>query len=104
LGWQSPYSHYPGTGSRDRTEGAESFLCVLAAVQLRACVSLKSSGHIWGIMPFDNTVVIGTFKRRDLPAVVVGDRHVEPDRDYTLAVSDYTAENQATQEICGPPG
>ncbi len=55
-------------------------------------------------MPFDNTVVIGTFKRRDLPAVVVGDRHVEPDRDYTLAVSDYTAENQATQEICGPPG
>ncbi len=54
--------------------------------------------HIWDIMPFDNTVVIGTFKGRDLPAVVVGNRHVEPDRDYTLAVSDYTAENQATQE------
>jgi len=54
--------------------------------------------HIWDIMPFDNTVVVGTFKGRDLPAVVVGDRHIEPDRDYTLAVSDYTAANQDTQE------
>jgi 2',3'-cyclic-nucleotide 2'-phosphodiesterase (5'-nucleotidase family) len=54
--------------------------------------------HIWDIMPFDNLVLTGTFKGRDLPAVVVGDRHVEPDRDYTLAVSDYTAENQDTQE------
>jgi 2',3'-cyclic-nucleotide 2'-phosphodiesterase (5'-nucleotidase family) len=54
--------------------------------------------HIWNIMPFDNEVVVGTFKGRDLPAVVVGDRQVDPDRDYTLAVSDYTAANQETQE------
>ena len=54
--------------------------------------------HIWNIMPFDNTVVVGTFKGRDLPAVVLGDRHVEADRDYTLAVSDFTAANQDTQE------
>ena len=26
--------------------------------------------HIWDIMPFDNEVVVGTFKGRDLPAVV----------------------------------
>jgi 2',3'-cyclic-nucleotide 2'-phosphodiesterase (5'-nucleotidase family) len=51
--------------------------------------------HIWNIMPFDNTVVIGTFKGRDLPATVVGNRQLEPGRDYTLAVSDYTAANQA---------
>ena len=50
--------------------------------------------HIWNIMPFDNTVVIGTFKGRDLPATVVGGRQIEPGRDYTLAVSDYTAANQ----------
>jgi 5'-nucleotidase / UDP-sugar diphosphatase len=54
--------------------------------------------HIWDIMPFDNEVVVGTFKGSDLPAVVVGDRKVDPDREYTLAVSDYTAANQETQE------
>ena len=54
--------------------------------------------NIWNVMPFDNDVVIGSFKGRDLPKVVVGDRHIDPDRDYTLAVSDYTAANQGTQE------
>jgi 2',3'-cyclic-nucleotide 2'-phosphodiesterase (5'-nucleotidase family) len=54
--------------------------------------------NIWNIMPFDNEVVIGTFKGRDLPRVVVGDKKIDPDRDYTLAVSDYTAANQETDE------
>jgi 2',3'-cyclic-nucleotide 2'-phosphodiesterase (5'-nucleotidase family) len=54
--------------------------------------------HIWDIMPFDNRVVFGKFKGRDLPAVVLGDRKVEPDRTYTLAVSDFTAANQGTAE------
>jgi 5'-nucleotidase/UDP-sugar diphosphatase len=54
--------------------------------------------QIWNIMPFDNDVLIGTFKGRDLPKVVAGDREIEPDRDYTLAVSDYTAANQGTPE------
>jgi 2',3'-cyclic-nucleotide 2'-phosphodiesterase (5'-nucleotidase family) len=53
--------------------------------------------HIWNIMPFDNTVMIGTFKGRDLPKVVVN-REIDPDREYTLAVSDYTAANQETGE------
>ena len=54
--------------------------------------------HIWNVMPFDNDVLIGTFKGRDLPAVVVGGKTINPDRDYTLAVSDYTAANQETLE------
>ena len=54
--------------------------------------------NIWDIMPFDNTVVVGTFKGRELPPVVLGDRQVEPDREYTLAVSNFTAENQGTAE------
>ncbi|MCX6627474.1 MAG: 5'-nucleotidase C-terminal domain-containing protein, partial [Candidatus Solibacter sp.] len=54
--------------------------------------------NIWDIMPFDNRVVVGTFKGRDLPAVVLGGRQVEADRDYTLAVTDFTAANQATAE------
>ena len=52
--------------------------------------------NIWDIMPFDNTVVVGTFKGRELPLVVLGDRKVDPDREYTLAVSNFTAENQGT--------
>ena len=54
--------------------------------------------HIWNIMPFDNRVVVGTFKGKELPPVVVGGRKVDPERDYTLAVSDYTAQNQGTPE------
>lgn len=54
--------------------------------------------HIWNIMPFDNRVVTGTFKGKDLPAVVLNGRTVEPDRAYTLAVSDFTAANQGTNE------
>jgi 2',3'-cyclic-nucleotide 2'-phosphodiesterase (5'-nucleotidase family) len=54
--------------------------------------------NVWNIMPFDNTVVVGTFKGKDLPKVVVGDRQIEPEREYTLAVSDYTAANQETRE------
>lgn len=54
--------------------------------------------HIWNIMPFDNTTVVGTFKGRDLPAVVLGGRTVDPEREYTLVVSDFTAANQGTEE------
>jgi 2',3'-cyclic-nucleotide 2'-phosphodiesterase (5'-nucleotidase family) len=54
--------------------------------------------NIWDIMPFDNTVMVGTFKGRELPPVVLGDRKVDPDREYTLAVSSFTAENQGTAE------
>jgi 2',3'-cyclic-nucleotide 2'-phosphodiesterase (5'-nucleotidase family) len=60
--------------------------------------------NIWDIMPFDNTVVVGTFKGRDLPPVVVGDRKIDPDREYTLAVSDFTAANQETKENLNSKG
>jgi 5'-nucleotidase / UDP-sugar diphosphatase len=53
--------------------------------------------HIWNIMPFDNMVVFGTFKGKDLPAVVTAGRTVEPGRDYTLAVTDFTAANQSAR-------
>jgi 2',3'-cyclic-nucleotide 2'-phosphodiesterase (5'-nucleotidase family) len=49
--------------------------------------------HIWNIMPFDNMVVVGTFKGRQIPQVVAGAKQLDPDRDYTFAVSDFTAAN-----------
>jgi 2',3'-cyclic-nucleotide 2'-phosphodiesterase (5'-nucleotidase family) len=54
--------------------------------------------NIWDIMPFDNRVVFGRFKGRDLPAVVLGNRKVDPDHEYTLAVTDFTAANQSSSE------
>jgi len=55
--------------------------------------------NIWNIMPFDNRVVFGKFKGSALPAVVVvGNRKVDPDREYTLAVTDFTAANQGAEE------
>jgi len=60
--------------------------------------------HVWNIMPFDNEVVVGTFKGRDLPKAVVGDRPIDPDREYKLAVSDFTAANQQTKENLSTTG
>jgi 5'-nucleotidase / UDP-sugar diphosphatase len=60
--------------------------------------------NIWNIMPFDNRVVVGTFKGRDLPAKVAGGRPIDPDKEYTLAVSDFTAANQGTAENLGVSG
>ncbi len=55
--------------------------------------------NIWNVMPFDNLVVFGRFKGKDLPAVVRVGCTVDPEREYTLAVTDFTAANQgaATQ-------
>ncbi len=60
--------------------------------------------NIWDIMPFDNRVLVGTFKGSQLPPVVVGDRKIDPDREYTLAVSDFTAANQSAREELGTTG
>lgn len=51
--------------------------------------------QIWNIMPFDNLVVIAKVKGSDLPAVVLGGRKPDPGREYTLAVTDFTAANQS---------
>jgi 2',3'-cyclic-nucleotide 2'-phosphodiesterase (5'-nucleotidase family) len=50
--------------------------------------------NIWNIMPFDNLVVFGKFKGKDLPKVALDGRTVEPEREYTFAVTDFTATNQ----------
>jgi 2',3'-cyclic-nucleotide 2'-phosphodiesterase (5'-nucleotidase family) len=50
--------------------------------------------HIWNIMPFDNRVVVGRFKGSQIPAVVLNGKSVDPNKEYTLAVSDFTAANQ----------
>lgn len=53
--------------------------------------------HIWNVMPFDNVVVFGKFKGSNLPAVITTGREIDPDREYTLAVTDFTAANQSAR-------
>jgi 2',3'-cyclic-nucleotide 2'-phosphodiesterase (5'-nucleotidase family) len=50
--------------------------------------------HVWNVMPFDNKVVVGVVKGRDLPKAIRDGRSIDPGRDYRLAVTDFTAENQ----------
>ncbi|MFB3827682.1 MAG: bifunctional UDP-sugar hydrolase/5'-nucleotidase [Bryobacteraceae bacterium] len=54
--------------------------------------------HVWNIMPFDNKIVMGRFNGSQLPETVTAGRHIDPERQYTLATSDFTAANQ------GAPG
>jgi 2',3'-cyclic-nucleotide 2'-phosphodiesterase (5'-nucleotidase family) len=60
--------------------------------------------HVWNIMPFDNAVVIGKFPGARLPRSLVNGRAVEPNREYTLAVTDFTAEAQGDPEGLGGGG
>jgi 2',3'-cyclic-nucleotide 2'-phosphodiesterase (5'-nucleotidase family) len=53
--------------------------------------------HVWTVMPFDNRVVVGTIRGRDLPKAVRDGRLIESEREYTLAVPDFVAVNQKTQ-------
>ena len=50
---------------------------------------------IWKILPFENNLVIGSFKGRELPPAIT-DRHpVEPEREYSVVITDFAAINQS---------
>lgn len=52
--------------------------------------------HVWNIIPFDNKVVIGRFKGSRLPGVVTAGKTIDPEREYRLATSDFSAANQSS--------
>lgn len=61
--------------------------------------------HIWDILPFDNYIVVGTFRGADLPAPVRSEfPDLQPDRSYKLAVTDFGAINQASKDQLGVSG
>ena len=51
--------------------------------------------HVWNLLPFDNYIVMGKFKGSELPPSITERYPVEPDREYTVATSDFTAANQS---------
>jgi 2',3'-cyclic-nucleotide 2'-phosphodiesterase (5'-nucleotidase family) len=54
--------------------------------------------HIWNILPFDNYIVSGKFKGSQLPKSITDRYPVQPDREYTVATTDFTAGNQAAPD------
>ena len=53
---------------------------------------------VWNILPFDNYIVMGKFKGKDLPRSITSRYPVEPDKEYTVATTDFTAANQSAAE------
>jgi len=51
--------------------------------------------HVWNILPFDNYIVMGKFKGSDIPPSITKRYPVDPDREYTVATTDFTATNQS---------
>jgi 5'-nucleotidase / UDP-sugar diphosphatase len=60
--------------------------------------------HVWNIMPFDNRVVMGRFKGRDLPTAVKEGRAIDPQREYSLAVTDFNVATQNSPTGMGSTG
>jgi 2',3'-cyclic-nucleotide 2'-phosphodiesterase (5'-nucleotidase family) len=59
---------------------------------------------IWNILPFDNAVVIGKFKGSQLPPKVKEGHTIDPDKEYSLATTDFTAASQASADQLGVSG
>ena len=65
--------------------------------------------HVWNVLPFDNIIVVGTFKGSELPENVVREytaqsKTLQPDRMYKVATTDFTAANQAAPTQLGATG
>ncbi len=54
--------------------------------------------NVWDVLPFDNFIVVGEFRGRELPRAITDDYPVEPERVYKVAVTDFAAANQASKD------
>jgi len=59
---------------------------------------------VWNILPFDNYIVLGKFKGSELPPSIIKRYAVEPDREYTVATTDFTAANQSDKDQLNATG
>jgi 5'-nucleotidase / UDP-sugar diphosphatase len=88
---------------RDET-GADFAFMNLGGVRDKLPQGRLLARNVWNVMPFDNVVVIGKFPGSRLPATVLDGRTVDPQKEYTLAVSDFTAANQDGHNQLGTTG
>ncbi len=59
---------------------------------------------VWNILPFDNYILLGKFKGSELPPSITKRYPVEPDREYTVATTDFTAANQSDKDQLNATG
>ncbi|HEX5103233.1 MAG TPA: bifunctional UDP-sugar hydrolase/5'-nucleotidase [Pirellulaceae bacterium] len=60
--------------------------------------------ELWNIMPFDNTMMLARVKGRLLSDALRAGRTVEPQREYVVALADYSVENEAQRKELGIEG
>ena len=60
--------------------------------------------HIWNIIPFDNVMMTAKLKGPAISDAIRKGRTVEPDKEYTLALSDFLATNPASIKQLGLEG
>jgi 2',3'-cyclic-nucleotide 2'-phosphodiesterase (5'-nucleotidase family) len=51
---------------------------------------------IWNMLPFEDHILVGRFKGRELPPAITARYPVEPEKEYRVAVTQYLATNQAS--------
>ncbi|HLN03108.1 MAG TPA: bifunctional UDP-sugar hydrolase/5'-nucleotidase [Bryobacteraceae bacterium] len=52
--------------------------------------------HVWNVLPFDDRVVLGHFLGSQLPPAIAREFPLDPNKFYTIAVTDYTVANQSS--------
>jgi 2',3'-cyclic-nucleotide 2'-phosphodiesterase (5'-nucleotidase family) len=57
--------------------------------------------NAWNIMPFDNKMAIARLKGSDVPVALRAGRTVDPAKEYTIAMSDFSAINEKERRVAG---
>ncbi len=52
--------------------------------------------NIWDMLPFEDHIVVGSFKGSELPPMITARYPVEPEKEYKVAVTQYLATNQVS--------
>jgi 5'-nucleotidase / UDP-sugar diphosphatase len=55
--------------------------------------------NAWNIMPFDNKMAVAKMKGSEVPDVLRAGRTVDPAKEYTLAMSDFSATNEKERRV-----
>ena len=60
--------------------------------------------NAWNVLPFDNKIVVGKFKGSEIPAAITKDHPVDPNREYSVAIPDFSAANQGSKDQLSSKG
>ncbi len=84
--------------------GADFSYMNLGGVRDRLPKGVIRERELWNIMPFDNRMVMGRMKGREISEALRAGRVVDTDREYRIALGDYSVENEAQRKVLGIEG